>query len=277
MSEIDQAHDYIKELQERIKGLKADKQDLRLHLFSLYGEACPGWASDGRPERMIQNAKRYREAQETKFKEEWEEGEKLGKNLQDADNEISHLEAVVQECSEMLSCPLDKVGESLSAMLTEYEWRWDSIQELRKRSETAETKFQQLSKEHLGILIKMSCDYNTMKDQLTAQRDKLQTESDNAFCGLIGSSRGECVEWGRRERQEEIDALQIDLDAMAKMQRSGQSLLDKLEKLALDRGGIRLGRSFCGDVCLTKFNKGPTMVEGGWLHPGGWQFSGPVG
>ncbi len=47
----------------------------------------------------------------------------------------------------------------------------DTHNEMAQRAEEAEAKFTQLSREHLGTLMKMSCDYNTMKDELTAQRD----------------------------------------------------------------------------------------------------------
>lgn len=47
----------------------------------------------------------------------------------------------------------------------------------------------------------------TIAEEAAEHIVKLQRKYDEAFTGLLGSSRGECVDWGRRERQEEIDKL----------------------------------------------------------------------
>lgn len=44
-------------------------EELNLFIMSMYAEACPMWATDGSPENILKNIKRYREDLEGKIED----------------------------------------------------------------------------------------------------------------------------------------------------------------------------------------------------------------
>lgn len=59
----------------------------------------------------------------------------------------------------------------------------------------------------LGRTEESSAEQYERAKKAEAENVKLREKCDAAFTGLLGASRGECIAWGRRERQPEIDKL----------------------------------------------------------------------
>lgn len=70
----------------------------------------------------------------------------------------------------------------------------------------------------------------TIAEEAAKHIIKLQKDYDEAFTGLIGSSRGECVDWGRKERQKEFDKLCKVGQAVIDMWHNKDGVINDLEK-----------------------------------------------
>jgi len=166
-----------------------------------------------RNEALLQrdaNAQRVLDA-EAELKEEWEEGEKLGKDLQEANNTIYYLEQQVKafETLGTFHKLCDAFRERGVNFVTEDGFDADSGQVILdtfdklKSSRDATKTVLNMVRKCFDLAPGMSPIFAIKR--LQEERDRLQDESDNAFKGLLGSSRGECIEWGRRERQKELE------------------------------------------------------------------------
>lgn len=63
------------------------------------------------------------------------------------------------------------------------------------------------------------------------EREKLQEEYDSAFCGLLGASRAECIEFGRSQRRVYIALVRNNIVKVFSTQIEISEFLDEIKDI----------------------------------------------